>query len=305
MQFQMVREKNLTGDHPKQPKPSCPETKEGWVGVDPGHTNMFTAVYHEEGVWKHFGVSKRQWDHETLRTRANKVTARRKPSSVKGIEALWSRHPLGTTSSIAEACRVRFLHYQEVYEFYSTRNAARYKFKMAQRDQRAMDTHANRLLTLNRPIAFGNGSDGSSPGGKAGGPVKRFVRHLKRKSHCVRVVDEYLTSKACHGCCERTEEFRSKNEPKAHQKWREEKEMRRAAKLGLNTPGTRSEPASSFSVHGLRSCKNCCKTWNRDVNAAVNIALVGCCEGMGLCRPVQLRRHGPNDCRGTQRRASP
>ena len=49
---------------------------------------------------------------------------------------------------------------------------------------------------------------------------------------------------------------------------------------------------SSFEIHGLRTCKLCRKTLNRDVNAALNMATVGVCQVFGEKHP--FRRCGAN-----------
>ena len=111
--------------------------------------------------------------------------------------------------------------------------------------------------------------------------MKRFLRHLQRKGGRVFVVDEYMTSQTCCECFQRTVPFRTVNEPKAHRKWREKKASR----------GESVCAASSYEVHGLRTCQKCRKTLNRDVNAAVNMTLVGVCHAFGEGHP--FRREAP------------
>ena len=110
---------------------------------------------------------------------------------VQGLLDDWSKHPLGTADAarMQQACEVRMKHHQELFNFYAVKSDARLKFLTAQRDQRMMDREVNRILKLDRPIAFGDGSDGFSPNGKPGGPVKRFMRHLQRKGG--RVVQDF------------------------------------------------------------------------------------------------------------------
>ena len=118
------------------------------------------------------------WYAKTLRTHANKVRAKRMTPRVQGLLDDWSKHPLGTADAdkMQQACEVRMTHHQELFNFYAVKSDARLKFLTAQRDQRMMDQEVNRILKLDRPIAFGDGSDGFSPNGKPGGPVKRFMR---------------------------------------------------------------------------------------------------------------------------------
>ena len=203
---------------------------------------------------------------------------------VQGLLDDWSKHPLGTADAgkMQQACEVRMTHHQELFNFYAVKSDARLKFLTAQRDQRMMDQEVNRILKLDRPIAFGDGSDGFSPNGKPGGPVKRFMGHLQRKGGRVIVVDEYKTSKCCWQCGEETVPFRTKHEPTAHRKWRERMAER----------GEPVDRASSFQIHGLRTCKLCRKTLNKDVNAALNMATVGVCQVFGEKHP--FRRCGAN-----------
>ena len=44
---------------------------------------------------------------------------------------------------------------------------------------------------------------------------------------------------------------------------------------------------SSYQIHGLRTCKLCRKTLNRDVNAALNMATVGVCQAFGEKHPFR------------------
>ena len=152
-----------------------------------------------------------------------------------------------------------------------------------------MDKMARRLVDLDRPIAFGDGSDGRNPGGKSGGPVKKFMRHLKAKGGRVWEVDEHLTSQRCHRCRCFSAPFVTTNEPR----WRRNKRDKAIKKTGQY-----EAPASHFSIHGLLVCQKCSKasdggaisrTFNRDVNAAVNMTEAGP-SAAGLCGMPCLRR---------------
>ena len=251
-----------------------------WVGIDPGHSNMITAAYwSEDGMYKHYGVSLKQWKVET---RANFQTVRIKrrlerPSgkAVQKIESEWGTVETTDLGRLRGACALRARHYQQVYAFHSGKTLAELRFFVARHQQGFMDKMARRLVDLDRPIAFGDGSDGRSPRGKSGGPVKKFMRHLKAKGGRVWEVDEHLTSQRCHRCRCFSAPFVTTNEP-----WWLKNQREKAIKK----TGQYVAPASHFSIHGLLVCQKCSKasdggaisrTFNRDVNAALNMTEAG------------------------------
>ena len=85
IQFQMVREaaeKPMVAQETSckmDPRldPRFTDPKQ-WVGLDPGHTNMFTTVHWVGDRYVSHSVSKRHWDSKTRRKYANKVSTKRK-----------------------------------------------------------------------------------------------------------------------------------------------------------------------------------------------------------------------------------
>ena len=267
VQLHVVRHRTVAVPNtavPKKPKgdADAAATTPAVVGVDPGYVYVYTAAWTDvNGDVQTDRMSRVQFRHKTGGDHATFLLERRKKAAleVQDVERQWAACPMTgcvAFEAVAVAAQLRVQSHGCIYRFYSTRKAAKLRFQLAQKRQRVFDELANRFMGLDRDIIWGNGSDGHSAGGRSGGPVKRLVEHLTKKTKRVTLVDEYNTSQmCCHG--------HGRLDPV----WR------------------RNEDGSAKRVYGLFTCKTCSKIVDRDVNAALNISrLHGCQRPPDLCR---------------------
>ena len=279
IQLHVVRERRIAtaANTPKRRFDCCKSAAPTVVGVDPGYVNVFTAASWSE-EHPSFHMSRKEFRHragQTAAVRQNNERRKRNPN-VLSIESDWARAPVAGCVRFADcvtacACRTPS-SVDRLFNFYGNRHQTRLKFHRAQKHQRTMD-HVVNLFAGFDHILWGNGSDGHSPGGRSGGPVKRLVSHLTKKTKGrVTLVDEYNTSQmCCHGHGKMDRVFCRK--------------------------GDRTVP-----VHGLFSCKSCNRIVNRDLNGALNIARLGDPGNRptDLCRGATARRQltGPSAASG-------
>jgi hypothetical protein len=132
---------------------------------DPGHTNMFRhpLARGRRPVRLALSVQEPLELQDTAHPRQQGASETEDHPGTQ-IETEWSRYPLGTAGLMAEACRVRVTHHDELFRFFAVKGAARLRFLTAQRDQRMMDQQANLLLKLDRPVAVGRHQSGRQGG---------------------------------------------------------------------------------------------------------------------------------------------
>ncbi|KAK9389697.1 hypothetical protein V1515DRAFT_642597 [Lipomyces mesembrius] len=115
-------------------------------------------------------------------------------------------------------------------------------------------------------VAYGDGQFGSTMRGKRAAPVKKLRKHLRRYATVV-AVDEHRTSRVCS---------------KHNQQQTERTGLADEEDEGGGTPpdvvhirGQRNaDGAKGPSLHPVLYCNKCHTVWNRDVNAARNIAWI-------------------------------
>lgn len=116
----------------------------------------------------------------------------------------------------------------------------------------------------------------------------------------IKVVNEYHTTKCCCGCHkEQTDVLVSRRPTKDDRRNRAD---RRAGKLTApRTPPLRAAPREPGSrdpvLRGLKYCSHCKRVWDRDANAALNMAIVGLGEHLrdGKRPPAFVQRRDPHD----------
>jgi hypothetical protein len=152
------------------------------------------------------------------------------------------------------------IHWNALWKHYGDAWWGRERFHSSIQKEKTLAKIANKLLGNNRKkiAVFGNAVFNSTMKGLPPAPVKAVRDYVARFGRVI-LVDEYLTSKMCScGCKE---------------------QMVRHAK-----------------IHGIFHCKNGCrKTWNRDVNASINIDKIFVAHMSGNDRPLTMRRPKPVD----------
>jgi hypothetical protein len=168
---------------------------------------------------------------------------------------------------------------KEVIETFGSNQARSSRLKRDRKTRSYYDKIADELFpNKDCVVAMGNGNIDPSRS-----PISRFIKEIAKRRRCG-MVDESYTTRRCSGCRSREfpdlvavadNKYKKRNLLKTQkQKKKEKKKVRRWRRFG--------KPKKS-EIHGLRQCKNCRRTWNRDFNAARNIAIVAIhqwrCEG--------------------------
>ena len=138
---------------------------------------------------------------------------------------------------------------------------ARIRWKTYWKEQQALHGLCNRVKgdpSLKKEdvvVAYGAGQFGSTMVGKRPVPVKRFLNMLKEHVTVV-LTPEYRTSRVCsNGCCQ----DQAGSAPGEDELVPMHAEKSKSGKKGR-------------PLHAVRRCRACGTIWNRDVNAARNIA---------------------------------
>lgn len=226
-----------------------------FVASDVGHYNILTTVC-PTGARRLNGTrdvevrnySKWRYNRESKRNKVNrKVCLLQRDVEIQACQKVLSQHTMKTTSleAMCKAVRVRCKFYDVLYAHYSNRQFLKLKMEARMAEQKAIDTMLN-WVTYGKTKALGIG-DGSKTTGfrgtSPGGPTKKIKRYAIKSGYEIVLVNEWGTSKMS-ACC------------RGH----EMKPMKRRVATG-----------ETEEIHGLRICKKCGRTWDRDVSAALNI----------------------------------
>ena len=124
---------------------------------------------------------------------------------------------------------------------------------MIQRASANVNTHFPESSSI---IAMGNGKIQTTMKGTSTCPIAKICREVAKKRRLVYTPESYTTAK-CSFCCNKN------NFTTSILLLRSDKEKGPQ----INSAGKTYIP----KIHGLRQCKHCARTWNRDKNASRNI----------------------------------
>ena len=225
-------------------------------------TGRNTLLYGSKGTTLHRG----EWElwRGTLPARKELERAKRRVG-IHEVEAVHAAFPFKTasTAAIEDALRERLQDgvWGAMWAFYGSRRQARRRFDGKMKATRAWARMANRILGPDhrRIAVLGNAVFNASSRGIPPTPTKSMWRRLAQWGLVV-LVDEYLTSAICAIC---------------------------------HSPNFQHQ-----QVWSIKHCTNsgfgvlpaCGITWQRDRNAALNIATIYEDHMAGRARPEQLRR---------------
>ena len=243
------------------------------LGNDVGHRYMFTMVDKNGNFTR---CSGKEYHHMTGIKETRKRINRRKDS----IELLkdmckWSLK-VSSVEEYLENLRNQFKNNGELIKEYSRKYYRKLGFTSRIKKTKAFYKLGERIEGRYERTVIGWGDGGTNQKGLKGNhiPNKEFKRHLlsTRSSITTVVCDEYCTTKKCSECGSDTIKVKH---------WREIRDQDKNVSLKL------------VETYGLRRCNNneCRITWDRDVNACINILKIfECClngkERPGyLCRP--------------------
>ena len=218
-------------------------------------------------------MSRRKWRYETGAERAVKQANGRDLINILPVLQHLPDGSLKSASVQVLSQRLRdvwVFHWGQLWAHYGVRWWGQQRFRQAIKHQRVLDHIADQVLgpKHDRIAVFGDGVFPPSMKGIPPAPVTMVRDYLARKGRVV-LLDEGLTSKTCCQC---------------------HSVMRQHA-----------------SLHATKHCKSAIHTWswNRDVNAARNIAYLWKCYMAGLDRPAAFRPRPRLPARNTLHRAQP
>jgi len=274
----------LRKSNPIQPTMNnCNVPEITYTAIDPGRSEFIVAVRKDESI-PYLQVRSKAWygpEYINSKKRRTKKLTKYTPNvhtipsneipSLKTIEKEeWKTGILYITSVLNNALR-----------YYGSRGCKRLRWGGYIATQKALIKLVNELACESRDtdIAFGNWGNASGLAtGHRSGPVKALTRELQKDSRFrVHIIDEYCSSKLCCRCDQ--ELFAPKD-----------KNLAAIAK---------AKGEKVKSIWGMRVCKHCDITWNRNTNAAHNILRAR----FDTERPSRLRSeaYGHSEARAKQR----
>ena len=234
------------------------------VSIDPGHKNVISSSI---TVWSndkkselydpvvHESISLGDYYEKIGNKRYDKQMKRiLKINKMKQVLQELSENSL-KESRYDEFCnkmKINLKHTNKLFNVYGTRNHARKRFDRVRQKQSFYSTITNRIApNPETVIVMGNAKFSSTRVGLSACPIAKITERLS-KSRKVVMTPETCTTMRC-SCC-RNEEVNTIS-----------------AISTIKKTSKRTGKDYYPKIHGLRHCKKCTKSWNRDFNAARNI----------------------------------
>jgi hypothetical protein len=182
---------------------------------------------------------------------------KRQPHMHQVTEEL-AAHTLKTTNFEQLRAAVAFHrhHWRFVSDFWNNKRWRKLKVAARIHEQRTIDKLVH-YITWEGTKAIGWGDCSRTTGFRGlspGAPMAKIRRHAVKKGYNVTWVNEFNTSKRCPIC---------------------QHGVNMRPVIGLKSRPRRpigwQGPQNLHRIHGMRTCPTCCKTWNRDFAAAINI----------------------------------
>lgn len=226
--------------------------------IDPGHKNIICAAnstWGNEDTTIGFNLTIEQYYHEIGNTRFRNYMNQLKKKGTLLHDALLelSINSLKTSSykEISKRMEVHVKHNKLLHRVYGSRNHARKKFKMLRLKQSFYDTIVDKIAKdENTIVVVGSAKFATTRVGLSANPIAKIMKKLQEKRRVV-LTPEPFTTKRCSNC----------------------KDINCDTVSGVSKTLKTNRFGQSYypHIHGLRHCKTCAQTWNRDYNAARNI----------------------------------
>ena len=258
---------------------SSPTTPFSLVSIDPGHINLATGVRLKVGCTGEnssdfeevFKISNASYydriGANAARFKLVERKKRRQNSAVVLAEQDMSVNSLKTASrtKYVASLRVHLSHWLVLRAFYCTTSSLHRQFNIQMRKQKVLNEIVKKIAPGKDDIvALGDAAFPSTFKGTQASAMGIIRRLLEKKRRVVRI-NEFRTSKRC-SCCKLVKE--------PPDKYSDDPESYHGAymtqPLGQKICGN----GRRYRIRGLMQCRNCGVTWNRDVNAAINIGMV-------------------------------
>ena len=259
---------------PARSSPSAAEREppDARTGVDPGHKNVYTAhrKYADGRPTETWTLSLGEYYCRIgASSRQQKDRAAKRNPSLRGprcaeLELELSRLPPSRSSyeNFMTSCERRSAAFDELSAFYSRPAALRADFDVAMKKEALIAAEAKRLAPAPRHRVFwGNAAFSATRKGTMPAACALIRKAVERRCGAdFELADEFRTSKTCSACYCIMSNARGQLSSK--------RERDNVARL---------EGKVSKKLHGVMQCQTggCGRTWNRDVNAAINMLYVG------------------------------
>ena len=238
------------------------------IGVDPGRKDLVTCTWMHDGNQQSSKYSNKEYQQKIgLKKAGTKRKEWMKEAAL--YEAMTQLPSAKTPSTVAMRTHIVALFgiLDRVLELNGKRRVRSLKFSQHCLRQRVMYDICKRITDgcegdkRSPVVAFGAGMFSSCSKGHAPGPVKEVRRALRRRGVAVYDVQEDYTSQLCNGCKEKLVPMYSEG--------------------------------GGYAIHGVRRCLSatCMRnTWNRDINASLNILYIFIEETLHRSRPERFTR---------------
>lgn len=255
------------------------------VGIDPGMSDLLycvsetSTVNHQEKL--RYTQSQRR--KETGSTKYAKILQDEKyweivdGNNVEEWETELSQctrhgHKALTAETFQVYLRQKLLFNQKMASFYADEYHRKFRFNRYCNTQRSEAQFINRFRSKFGPpattlVCLGNWSQNNHRRFHQPVKGKGFRDMFRRAGYDVVLVDEFRTSCTCSTC-----------------------QIPTAKCKEVQLPFERRSPQQPHRtrIHGLLQCSHCERKWNRDTNAAINIARAARAELNGVARPLYL-----------------
>lgn len=243
-----------------------------FAAADVGNHNLFTAVsptgkIHQNGTpeMEVRNYTKRRYNHSSFRDRVNgRVASLRERSGIQCLMDQLSANSLKTSNlqALRERILVHCHIYGTIYDVFSNHQYQKLKVTARMKEKRTIDEMIHWITWGGKkPLGIGDGSKTSGlKGTTPGGPIRKLRRHAIKRGYEWNLVKEHYTSKRS-GCCAGADVKPMKN-------------------------------ACGDDIHGVRICKRCGKTCDRDLNSGFQIFHIYYKDQVrGEGRPVQYQKN--------------
>ena len=281
------------------PKCVCDSAPEGDLprgalveGVDPGFKDIVTVSDSEGKTWSY---SSGQYYHDA----GFKRSAVRVNRWTKETEDALSRLPTNETvdyASMKEYVKAYLALLPDMLAHRAKKGYRKMRFMRYCGKKHAIQALCDRLAPKGRPvyIGFGDWSGGSqsSVSRRTCGPLQEIKHELAGRDYVhLSLVDEFRTSQVCHCCRQKLCNMVADKTIRKKKETTEEREGE--SQVAVEKRRVKVHQVLHCRNSDERSTNRCGTTWNRDVNASLNMLLLFTLQLHKKARPAEFCRATP------------